>query len=102
MRVAKCLKGLDIENTNKSGCFSVIEVQSRPLYLLNLKPGTIKEVYVGARSEYMGLDKALELIALVEEYQPESKLFGCGLSKDSWTLQSIDLVEAANKALKRN
>lgn len=102
VRVAKCLKGLDIANSNKSGNFSVIEIQNRPLYLLSLKPGTIKEVYVGARSEYMGLDKALELIGIVEEHQPESKLFGCGLSKDSWTLKSIDLVDAANKALKRN
>ncbi len=102
VRVAKCLKGLGIENTNKSGNFSIVEVQNRPLYLLNLKPGTIKEVYVGARSEYMGLNRALELIDLMTEHQPESKLFGCGLSKNSWTLESIDLVEVARKANKRS
>jgi hypothetical protein len=101
VRVAKCLKGIKDSNSIKSGTFTTIDVSERPLYLLNLPKEAIKEVYIGVRSEFRNAEKALELIQIIRNYQPQAKVYGCGMSNSSWALSSFELEPAANKALQR-
>lgn len=101
VRVAKCLKGIEDSNSITSGTFTTIEVSGRPLYLLNLPKETIKEVYIGARSEFQNAEKALKLIQKIRDYQSQAKVYGCRISNSSWALDSFELEPAANKALQR-
>ena len=101
VRVAKCLKGIESSDTIKSGKFNTIDVGGRPLHLLSLPPGTIKEVYIGVRSEFQDAKKALQLIEEIRAYQPEAKLYGCGLSNSSWSLKSFNLEVTAKKVAQR-
>ena len=101
VRVAKCLKGIETNHSIKSGTFTTIYVDGRPLYLLNLPKGAIKEVYIGARSEFLDADKALDLIKSIHNYQPQANVYGCKISNNSWTLDSFELETAANKAFQR-
>lgn len=101
VRVAKCLKGIEDGTSIKSGTFTKICVGGRPLYLLNLPKDAIKEVYVGARSEYLDANKALGLIQDIRKHQPQVNVYGCGISNSSWSLDSFELEKAANQALQR-
>ena len=94
VRIAKCLKGIEKDKNIKSGSFTEIEVGDRPIYLIDLPKGAIKEVYLGIRSELLKQEKALEL---VKEYQPQATTFGCGMSSSSWSLESFNLEQPANK-----
>lgn len=91
VRVAKCLKGIETNNSIKSGKFTTIDVGGRPLYLLDLPKGAIKEVYIGARSEFLHPDKALDLIKSIKSHQPQVNIYGCKISNSSWCLDSFDL-----------
>lgn len=100
VRVAKCLKGIEDSNSIKSGTFVKIDVDDRPLYLLNLPKGVIKEVYIGARSEFLDdANKALHLMQEIRDYQPQANVYGCGVSNNSWNLDYFELESEANKAL---
>ena len=101
VRVAKCIKGIETNSSIKSGTFTTIYVDGRPLYLLDLPKGAIKEVYVGARSEFLDADKALDLIKSIRSYQSQVNVYGCKISNSSWELDSFELEAAANKALQR-
>jgi len=101
VRVAKCLKGIEDSNSIKSGTFSRIGVGGRPLYLLKLPKGVIKEVYIGARSEFLDANKALDLMQEIRTHQPQINVYGCGISNYSWELDNFELENAANKALQR-
>lgn len=101
VRVAKCLKGIEDSDSIKSGTFTRINVDGRPLHLLNLPKGVIKEVYIGARSEFLDANKALNLIQEIRNYQPKINVYGCGISDNSWELDCFELESAANKALQR-
>lgn len=101
VRVAKCLKGIEDNDSIKSGEFTKTDANGRPLFLLQLPQGSIKEVYIGARSEYLDVNKALCLTKEIRNYQPEVSVYGCRISNNSWELECFDLESAANKALKR-
>ncbi|MCX5866030.1 MAG: DUF2971 domain-containing protein [Proteobacteria bacterium] len=97
VRIAKCIKGIEKSKTLKSGTFSEIKVDERPLYLLHIPKGAIKEIYVGVRrSQAMDLKNAKGFISTARKHQPDIKLFGCNISKCSWELESFDLEKAAN------
>ena len=101
VRVAKCLKGFEENKAIKSGSFTEIEVSGRPIYLLDLPEGAIKEVYVGARSKMLEKEQVPEFLALVKEFRPSIKVYGCNISSNSWSLDSFDYEEAANKTLQQ-
>lgn len=101
VRVAKCLKGIETNCSIKSGTFTTIDVGGRPLYLLDLPKGAIKEIYVGARSEFLNADKALDLIKSIRSYQPQVNVYGCKISNNSWELDRFELEAAANKVLQQ-
>lgn len=100
VRVAKCIKGIEDNNSIKSGKFTKIDVDGRPLYLLNLPKNVIKEVYIGARSQLLNdPNKSLELIKEIRKYQPLINVYGCGISHKTWELDYFELENAANNAL---
>ena len=101
VRVAKCLDGIESSNVIKSGTFTKIDVGGRPLYLLNLPAGSIKEVYIGVRSVFQDAERALELTHDIHDFQPQAKVYGCAISDNSWSLDSFELEEAAKKVLQR-
>ena len=101
VRVAKCLKGIETNHSIKSGIFKTIDDGGRPLYLLDLPKGAIKELYIGALSEFLDANKALDLIKSIRSYQPQVNVYGCKISNSSWELDSFELEIAANKALQR-
>lgn len=96
VRVAKCLKGIDDRASIKSGKFTKIEVGNRPLYLLNLPKGVIKEVYIGVRSEFLEANKRLNLMKEIHSYQPKIDVYGCRISNNSWELESFELETTKN------
>lgn len=102
VRVVKCIKGAEHGGAIESGRFSRIDVNGRPLYLLNLPKGVIREVYIGLRSDFMDADKAVKLAAEVRGYQPDAKLYGCRISDKSWDLDSFELEKLATKVLEIN
>jgi DUF2971 family protein len=91
VRIAKCLDGIEKNKNIQSGSFSKIKVDDRPIYLLNLPKNTIKEIYIGTRSELRDNEKALGFLKLVKDYQPQAKTYRCGISNTSWSLESFDL-----------
>ena len=102
VRVAKCLKGIEDNNSIKSGTFTKINVGGRPLYLLNLPKNVIKEVYIGVRCPLLkDANKSLQLINEIRKYQPQIKVYGCDISHNSWELDYFDLENGANAALQR-
>ncbi|MFQ2603571.1 DUF2971 domain-containing protein [Aeromonas caviae] len=102
VRVAKCLKGIEDNSTIKSGTFTRIDADGRPLYLLNLPKNAIKEVYIGARSKLLDdASNSLDLMQEIRDYQPQINVYGCGISNKSWELVHFDLEDAAKKALQR-
>lgn len=99
VRVAKSLKGIQTNHSIKSGTFTTIDVDGRPLYLLELPKGAIKEVYIGVRSDFQDAHKALDLIKSIRNYQPQVSVYGCKISNNSWSLDRFELETAANKLL---
>lgn len=52
VRVVKCLSGLVGETSeSKSGTFDVVETLAGPRYLYHLPPGSIRDIYAGARCD---------------------------------------------------
>lgn len=96
VRVVKCLKGIEDDKNIASGSFAEIEVSDKPLYLLDLPTGTIKEVYVGARSYVSETKHAKHFLSTVKARQPGISVFGCRISKSSWNLESFDFEMAVN------
>ncbi|MPY25008.1 DUF2971 domain-containing protein [Shewanella sp. YLB-07] len=91
VRIVKCLKGVDKTPSIKSGEFSEIEVSGRPIYLLSLPKGTIKEIYLGVRSSTLKSTGDHELYKVAKEHQPKAKIFACTISKSSWSLECSEL-----------
>jgi len=83
VRLVKCIKGVEENEVIQSGKFKILDLGDRSIYLQNLPEGSIKEVYVGARSNNEEnnalLDRLLEL-------QPSAKAYRCNISSTSWTL----------------
>lgn len=101
VRVAKCLKGIGSGTAIKSGKFKSIEVDGRPLYLLDLPKGAIKEVYVGVRSVFQNANRALELIRDIHDLHPQAAVYGCRISSHSWSLDRFELEAEARQILQR-
>ncbi len=78
VRVAKCLDG--ISNKNKqtvSGEFDIIQLEeNRPLYVLSLSPGAIKEVYFGIKSD---LEESDNLYYAANELHQNLSVYECSL-----------------------
>ncbi|MGH1463319.1 MAG: DUF2971 domain-containing protein [Neptuniibacter sp.] len=101
VRVVKCLKGVELGKPIKSGSFNILEVNDRPLYLLDLPENAIREVYFGVRSEAMLPQNALELVEKIHSTRPEVTVYGCGIGNESWSLNRFDLEKKACQVLKR-
>jgi hypothetical protein len=97
VRVAKCLKGIETNSSIKSGDFCTIEVSGRPLHLFQLPIGAIKEVYIGTRASELTPTTALKLVRDIREYQPNVEIYGCKVSRTSWSLEAFNLELSANK-----
>ncbi|MFW6101558.1 MAG: DUF2971 domain-containing protein [Bacteroidota bacterium] len=95
VRIVKCIKGIEDNKILPSGTFSEIEVQERPLYLLHLPKGAIKEVYMGVRLGERTDMPIQGIIAKIKQMQPGIKIFGCKISKHSWDLESCDIEKTS-------
>lgn len=74
----------------------VIECNGRPLFLLNLPPNSIKEVYVGARTSILqsgDATNAINFSQTVNSLQPKAKIFGCYVEDSSWSIQTFNVAE---------
>ena len=91
VRIAKCLKGIENSKNITSGTFSEINVEGTPLYLLPLPEGTIKEIYLGVRSNAMKSNEEQAFFTSVKKYQPKARIFECCISKFSWNLERSEL-----------
>jgi hypothetical protein len=84
VRVLKCLKGISPDNsTTPSGHFEIIDTAGRPLYLLSLPPGSIKEVHLGFRSDLQVCD---DLYYEANELHPGLSFFECTLDQGGMTV----------------
>lgn len=99
--MAKCLKSIQTNRSIKSGTFTTIDVGGRPLYLLDLPNDAIKEVYIGAHSDFMDADKALDLIKSIRNHQPQFNMYRCKINNSSWALDGFEQETAINKALQQ-
>jgi hypothetical protein len=52
VRVIKCVRDITLEHSESHGSLKVEERSGRPLYLLSLPKGAIRQVYFGIRSEH--------------------------------------------------
>jgi hypothetical protein len=91
VRVVKCLSGIDQSSCIKSGTFSAISVAERPLYLLELPVGAIRQVYLGIRSEPLMQSKKAQFIESLAPFQPGITIFGCKISESTWNLESYSI-----------
>lgn len=94
VRVVKCLKGIQNNKDIASGSFTELKVCGRPIYLLTLPKGAIKEVFLGVRSGlFDSEEKCNHFITTMKNHQPEIAVYGCSLSESSWGLERFDLTE---------
>ncbi|MBJ6727511.1 DUF2971 domain-containing protein [Geomesophilobacter sediminis] len=94
VRVVKCLKGIEKNKNILSGSFSELDVCGRPLYLLKLPHGAIKEVYAGLRTNVFESEEHCDnFVSMVTGYQPGTRVFGCSISDSSWSLKRVALDE---------
>lgn len=92
VRIVKCIKGIGSNMTLASGTFSEIKVNEKPLYLFNIPKGTVKEIYLGVRSQKMESKVNFKkFISTVKSNHQSANIFGCQISKSSWNLESFDL-----------
>lgn len=102
VRIAKCIKNIESNSTLKSGNFCTIDISGRPLHLCELPKEAIKEVYLGARAYDLKPIDVLNLVNNIHSHQPHVKIYGCKVSRSSWSLEAFDLELSVNKLLKRD
>ena len=90
VRVAKCLKGIETSKTIKSGTFTQVNIKDRPMYLLDLPKGAIKEVFVGVRSQTFENEHYAIFLETIKKMQPQVRVYGCKISSNSWSLESFN------------
>lgn len=88
VRVVKWLRGVEQSSCIKSGTFSVISVAGKPLYLLALPRGAIRQVFLGMRSEPLTQSKKNKFIKAIAPFQPGVTVLGCKISESTWQLES--------------
>lgn len=91
VRVVKCLKGIESSTNLISGNFKIIEVADRPIYLLDLPIGTIKEIYLGVRNKDLEQKRLLAFKKKLSTLHPSVKIFGCKISSKTWNLEALQL-----------
>jgi hypothetical protein len=91
VRVVKGIGEIKKNSDLPSGKFETITVENRPLHLLSLVPGSIREVYFGLRSSL--LDDDIELSRFkkdIEKVHSDVKYYRCSEDSISWTLRKDD------------
>jgi hypothetical protein len=98
VRVVKCIADRDDKGKNESGTFDLLEINGRKLYCYQLPKGSIKEVYLGLRNEFLKskeeFNKFTKKIRKIHKYIDIKHM---QLSKDTWELvihESDSIVKA--------
>jgi len=88
----------------KSGYFKIEKIhkkgKSLSMPLFSLPEGIIREVYLGLRSGISDAEFALTKVDEIRSLKPEIKILGCKISDNTWSLDSFDLEEEAQRQLR--
>ncbi len=96
VRVVKCLKDISPESgTTPSGEFKIADANSRPIYLLSLPAGSIRELYLGFRSDD---DASDALYYEAKTAHPELSVYECRLDSSALSVGYSDYVTLAEAA----
>jgi hypothetical protein len=96
VRVVKCINGISPESgTTPSGNFKLIETDGRPLYLLSLTVGCIRELYFGFGSDDEAADA---LYYQAKAAHPELSVYECRLDSDALSVRYGNYVTLAEAA----
>lgn len=96
VRVVKCLSGSSDQNdTPNSGRFSMVQHNGRPLYVLSLPKGCIRELYFGIRSDDEAADA---LYHRAKADNPDLVAYECRLDVDALSVGFSSYVTLAHAA----
>ena len=92
VRVVKCITGLGIEGgTIESGRFQVKPLENGHLYLTEIPPGALREVFLGERNRLRrgaGFDK---FVNTLRKNHPEVKIYRASVDTSSWRMRREEL-----------
>ena len=97
VRVVKCLKGVSSESSETpSGQFKIVKVDNRDLYLLNLPPNSLKEVYLGIRADDTASD---DLFHESKKLHPLLSVYECSLDRSNLAMGFHEYMPVAGRAV---
>lgn len=76
-----------IGNDEFKSPFNKSTYNNRPLYLLDLPIGSIKEIYIGLRNDQMKINVKKEIFS----QHPNVSMYRCEINPDSWNLKATKL-----------
>lgn len=84
VRVVKCVRGIEPGENTRIGNLQTVVVGGRPLYLIALPKGAVKEVYLGVRNSLLG--ERRDELQDVRAQVPEARFYRCEVGRSDWSL----------------